>query len=341
MQAKKSGAFLLSGVAMVAMMSSLQVAHGADEVQETIIATACLEGGKGIKGVSFDWRVDGKVLVLNKIITSELPDEENPNGLIKLGIVVPGWWEGKSVRIKEGAFSGLNAPNTFRLHLVFKEENGQRVMMPKDCSHMFEDSHSIVSIDFSGADVSHVTSMANMFANCTRLSTLDLRTFNLETDDSERIHGIIKDCAGLMKVMISKITRDPKETLTTMLGEEVDINKNDGNIINVANKNNFINFDVIVDKNTLRRNDENATTNENPTMSSSESENVQTPNHRTTQTKRVSNLEEHNQPKDKHEKDAKTMPIDVHQVKHKKPWYTPIVRLCSWVKCKVLSWFGY
>ena len=118
-------------------------------------------------------------------------------------------------------------------------------------------------------------------------------------------------------------------------------NKNDGNIINVANKNNFINFDVIVDKNTLRRNDENATTNENPTMSSSESENVQTPNHRTTQTKRVSNLEEHNQPKDKHEKDAKTMPIDVHQVKHKKPWYTPIVRLCSWVKCKVLSWFGY
>ena len=161
MQVKKNGAFLLGDVAMVATMSNVQVSHSAEE--EIVIATECLEGGKERNGMSFDWSiVDDKTLVLHKVTVSELSDEENPSGLKELKIVIPGYWNGRSVLVNKGAFSGLAAENAFRLHLVFREEAGRRVVMPKDCSRMFGDSASIVSIDFSGADVSHVTSMMGM-----------------------------------------------------------------------------------------------------------------------------------------------------------------------------------
>ena len=43
--------------------------------------------------------------------------------------------------------------------------------------------------------------------------------------------------------------------------------------------------------------------------------------------------------KDDKEK-AKTATVEVQQSKQHKPWYTPIVKFCSWVKRTVLSWFG-
>ena len=75
-------------------------------------------------------------------------------------------------------------PNKEPIHIVFIEDNGEKVVFPKDCTLLFsgdplsEATIPIASIDFSGVDTSQVTNMSTMFLNCSSITSLDLTSFN-------------------------------------------------------------------------------------------------------------------------------------------------------------------
>ena len=55
---------------------------------------------------------------------------------------------------------------------------GEGFIFPEDCSYLFSDKTSLTSIDLSLADMSEVTSVRNMFSNCTSIEELDLSGFS-------------------------------------------------------------------------------------------------------------------------------------------------------------------
>lgn len=76
------------------------------------------------------------------------------------------------------AFSEIKA-NGLKIHLKFEKGEKDYVKMPDDCSDMFRNSVSIVSIDFDGISSSpDIQNMAGMFRGCSTLEQVELGRLN-------------------------------------------------------------------------------------------------------------------------------------------------------------------
>lgn len=68
-------------------------------------------------------------------------------------------------------------------------------------SNMFRECSSLTTLDVSGWDVSSVTSMSNMFFGCTSLTTLDVSSWNVSSVTNMR--GTFQSCSSLTTLDVS------------------------------------------------------------------------------------------------------------------------------------------
>lgn len=127
---------------------------------------------------------------------------DHPDKVTNLTLTIPGEVDGKKVKIAPQAFQGM-CSNKLRLHLVFKETNGNKVGLPAVCSRLFYASDAIASIDFSGADASLVKHFADMFAYCKNVVALDLRSFQPDDTKGAGMGGMLYGCNNLRWLNIS------------------------------------------------------------------------------------------------------------------------------------------
>ena len=191
-----------------------------------------LDAGKIYKGdqvtnlVELSWVGSSSVKYLKKveIIGTSL------DKLIDLTISIPGEVDGKRVAILSEAFKDLKSNNnSVRLHLRFKEKNGKKVNLPRDCVEMFSGSSAIYSLDFKGVDTSQTTKMNEMFFGCKNITSLDLRYFNTNQLMAADLERMLVGCSGLRLLNVSsfrsELTTD--KGLYYMLTERSDAPLND------------------------------------------------------------------------------------------------------------------
>ncbi len=70
--------------------------------------------------------------------------------------------------------------------------------LPPNCGGLFAASQNLVSADFSGADLSDVTSMASLFVSCGNLETVDFS--NTEISSAESLAYMFSSCSSLKSV---------------------------------------------------------------------------------------------------------------------------------------------
>ena len=87
--------------------------------------------------------------------------------------------------------------------VVFAEEDGKKVVAPADSSYLFLWLNHAFSIDLSGFDTSHVTSMGYLFASCTGLASLDLSP--LDTSNVTDMGGMFSNCSSLTSLDLSPL----------------------------------------------------------------------------------------------------------------------------------------
>ena len=93
--------------------------------------------------------------------------------------------------------------------IVFAEENGKKVIAPKDCTSLLSyeqlDSWNtkdpLVQVDLSGLDTSKVWDMLGMFSGCSSLTSLDLSGF--DTSRVEDMEHMFKECYSLISLDLS------------------------------------------------------------------------------------------------------------------------------------------
>ena len=85
--------------------------------------------------------------------------------------------------------------------VVFMEEDGQKVILPEDCSMLFQGFEKARSMDLSGCDTSKVTSMSSMFHHCEGLTSLDLSGW--DTSSVTNMNGMFFFCEGLTSLDLS------------------------------------------------------------------------------------------------------------------------------------------
>ena len=112
--------------------------------------------------------------------------------------------------------------------VIFKAENGGKVIAPADCGSllsvygskvssidlsgldtsqttdmgdMFQQCESLTSLDLSPLDTSNVTDMSGMFAYCSSLTSLDLSP--LDTSNVTGMHGTFSGCSSLVSLNLS------------------------------------------------------------------------------------------------------------------------------------------
>lgn len=127
---------------------------------------------------------------------------DHPDKVTNLTLTIPGEVDGKKVKIAPRAFQGM-CSDKLRLHLIFKEANGNKVGLPAVCSRLFYASDAIASIDFSGADASLAKHFADMFAYCKNIVALDLRSFQADDTKEADINGMLHGCNNLRWLNVS------------------------------------------------------------------------------------------------------------------------------------------
>ena len=130
-----------------------------------------------------------------------------------------------------GGTSPWNAYATDIVEVVFRAEDGRKVIAPADCSFLlsgllctkamdfsgfdtanardmggmfhacFQGGDFLASLDLSSLDTSNVTDMSNMFARCVMLASLDLSSF--DTSNVTDMNAMFHDCASLASLDLS------------------------------------------------------------------------------------------------------------------------------------------
>lgn len=149
----------------------------------------------------------------------------------------------KPIHVKEKAFKALQA-HDLRLNLQFIatiDGSGFKkyVQLPPDCSEMFCDSDRICKIDFSGADLSKVTSADSMFKNCRGLESViwgECDTKNINT-----MRAMFQNCWYLQNLDLSKFNTENVTDMSYMFDDchnlvNLDLGSFDTkNVINMTN----------------------------------------------------------------------------------------------------------
>ncbi len=105
-------------------------------------------------------------------------------------------------------FTG-GAPNGGVKHIIFKENNGKKVILPEDSSFLFQGRGSsevpstIETIDFSGVDSSQTTNFEYFFSNCSALTSIDLSPLN--TSNGENFGNMFYGCTSLTTLDVSPL----------------------------------------------------------------------------------------------------------------------------------------
>ena len=104
-------------------------------------------------------------------------------------------------------------------HIVFKEENGQKVVFPEICASLFEKYHSanLLTIDFSGVDTSKVTNMNSMFFNCDKLTSINVNYF--DTSQVTTMDGMFEKCESLTSLDVSNFDTSKVTDFNCMFSE--------------------------------------------------------------------------------------------------------------------------
>lgn len=71
-------------------------------------------------------------------------------------------------------------------------------ILPENCSALFAGNSSLETVDLSGADMSNVTDMSNMFVNCTKLKRITMN--NLSLENVENASSLFAACFDLESV---------------------------------------------------------------------------------------------------------------------------------------------
>ena len=85
--------------------------------------------------------------------------------------------------------------------VAFVAEGGKKVVLPKDCTGLFERFTACKSIDLSGVDSSQVESMMNLFDDCRELSSLNIGA--LDTSQTTDMYGMFAGCTSLTSLDVS------------------------------------------------------------------------------------------------------------------------------------------
>ena len=89
--------------------------------------------------------------------------------------------------------------------IVFAQENGQKVIAPTNCSHLFYNLGNVVTIDLSGLDTSRATDMSYMFS-CGDWCDSSLESVNLSsfsTSNVTSMRGMFQGCERLASLDLS------------------------------------------------------------------------------------------------------------------------------------------
>lgn len=115
----------------------------------------------------------------------------------------------KASRSLEGIFEGLSCASIM-------DFSGLDVSSVTSMSSMFEGCSSLSSLDVSGWDTSKVTYMSSMFSGCSSLSSLDLSGW--DTSKVSDAGTVFASCSSLRKISLGEATRIP---MPTPLGDDV------------------------------------------------------------------------------------------------------------------------
>ena len=151
-----------------------------------------------------------------------------PNQNIHINLVVPGavalgqsYSNIKPIKIKNKAFANIGAADvTLGVAFLNPEFGWYNVTFDTDCSRQFENSSSIISLDFRGTDTINVTNMNSMFEGCDNLQELRLDNFSMWNCCNNR-DNMFLGCTNLATLMYGTasitlptgINYDPQKTL--------------------------------------------------------------------------------------------------------------------------------
>ncbi len=353
---KRNRTYLLSGVAMVAVMSSVQELKGA-EVEQKLVVNVCKSISEPSVLPAFvkaEWSNDQEAgeVTLKKLTL------DNPDKITDLTLVISAKDSQQSIGIGEYCFKFDECSSEkMRVHFVFEGDGDKRIMMPGNCHALFAGSNggnAINSIDFSGVDTSRVTSMTGMFAGCKKIRELDLRTFDTSNVLMNGVHYMFMKCSMLKELNISSFTKLQKSLAYEMFNsdatlmnqvhiimEDEPVKKEDLKALGTESVSNSAQAEIIKqEKNEdLHINQGNVLNNDDEHKNEMNLKRENTEKDRT-------HSDSTNPVKDtkiiKQENDERKTPeptIDAKYKTQKKHWYDPFVTFFKRLGRKILSWF--
>ncbi len=198
----------LAYAVLLSMPCIMTVASGSGSVVRklTLDAGKVFQNKQASDFLEFKWQS----LASGELTLEKLSVTKNPDEIVDLTLAIPGEIDGKRVAIAPKAFKAITSA-TLRLSLIFNEKDGNKISFPKNCSGMFRDSLSIMSVDFGDVDASRVENMCSMFRGCSNIFAIDLRSLNTERVSCGNMRRLFCGCDNLKWLNISSFTGEQKE----------------------------------------------------------------------------------------------------------------------------------
>ncbi len=153
--------------------------------------------------INYDEEYDG----LNQVIVKPIPSE----------YVIPNL-QNKSIEITENGTTNVTADEGYDgLNSVEVTTSiGGSVEKPAPMSISFENSTATTLTGFGQLDTTNITSMLKIFANCQRLTTLNLE--GLDTSNVTNMGFMFNNCTALTELDVSALKTDKATSMSTLFG---------------------------------------------------------------------------------------------------------------------------
>ena len=188
-----TGAFEDASEADTEEAAEAEVPAETDETGKSSLSGSAEDENLRDSGETSDWLANYDYSIVDNDVIGTCVALLSYNGA-DLDIIVPGTAqvEGVTYPVTAGAASNLSSSSAESITL------GDGFMLPESCSYFFAYNSSLVSVDISGADASHVTSMTGMFSWCSSLQ--DVNFGSIDVSNVTYVNQMFYECSSLEEI---------------------------------------------------------------------------------------------------------------------------------------------